>query len=63
MEMLLDYWIFIPVQSSCMSPYMLDVLWGQPIKLIQAISTSQFHDYWRYNVAFFCPLHFVKGLK
>ena len=23
----------------------IDVLWGQPIKLIQAVSTSEFHEY------------------
>ena len=23
----------------------VDVLWGQPIKLIQVISTSEFHEY------------------
>ena len=26
--------------------YLLDVLWGQPIKLIQVVSTSEFHEYW-----------------
>ena len=25
--------------------YILDVLWCQPIKLIQVISTSEFHEY------------------
>ena len=25
--------------------YTLDVLWGQPIKLIQVVSTSEFHEY------------------
>ena len=25
--------------------YVLDVLWGQPIKLIQVVSTSEFHEY------------------
>ena len=24
----------------------VDVLWGQPIKLIQVVSTSKFHEYW-----------------
>ena len=23
----------------------IDVLWGQPIKLIQVVSTSEFHEY------------------
>ena len=26
--------------------YLVDVLWGQPIKLIQVVSTSEFHEYW-----------------
>ena len=25
--------------------YIVDVLWGQPIKLIQVVSTSEFHEY------------------
>ena len=25
--------------------YVLDVLWGQPIKLIQVVSTSESHEY------------------
>ena len=25
--------------------YIIDVLWGQPIKLIQVVSTSEFHEY------------------
>ena len=25
--------------------YLLDVRWGQPIKLIQVVSTSEFHEY------------------
>ena len=25
--------------------YVLDVLWGQPIKLAQVVSTSEFHEY------------------
>ena len=25
--------------------YILDVLWCQPIKLIQVVSTSEFHEY------------------
>ena len=27
------------------STYLLDVLWCQPIKLIQVVSTSEFHEY------------------
>ena len=37
--------------------YILDVLWGQPIKLIQVVSTSEFHEY-RWNdldFIFFVP--------
>ena len=43
----------------------LDVLWCQPIKLIQVVSTSEFHEYWWNNVDFnfFCPLHLVQGLR
>ena len=45
--------------------YVIDVLWGQPIKLIQVDSTVGFHDYWWNNIVFliFCPLHFVQGLR
>ena len=25
--------------------YAVDILWGQPIKLIQVVSTSEFHEY------------------
>ena len=25
--------------------YVIDVLWGQPIKLIQVVSTLEFHEY------------------
>ena len=43
----------------------LDVLWGQPIKLIQVFSTSEFHEYWWNGVVFifFRPIHFVQGLR
>ena len=34
------------VQQQHHSPYTLDVLWGQPIKLIQVVSTSEFHENW-----------------
>ena len=26
--------------------YYVDVLWGQPIKLIQIVSTLEFHEFW-----------------
>ena len=37
--------------------YVLDVLWCQPIKLIQIISTSEFHEYWWNDIdlIFFVP--------
>ena len=45
-------------------PSILDVLWGQPIKQIQDVSTSEFHEYWWNDVDFiFCPLHLVQGLR
>ena len=31
---------------------MLDVFWGQPIKLIQVVSTSEFHEYGRNDFGF-----------
>ena len=33
------------VLSYGVATYVLDVLWGQPIKLIQVVSTSEFHEY------------------
>ena len=43
--------------------YLLDILWGQPIKLIQVVSTSKFPEYWWNDVDFFFrPLHLVQGL-
>ena len=44
----------------------LDILWGQqPIKPIQVVFTSHFHEnYWNDIVfIYFCPLHFVQGLR
>ena len=43
----------------------IDVLWCQPIKLIQVVSTSEFHEYWWNDVdfIFLCPLHLVQGLR
>ena len=37
--------------------HLLEVFWGQPIKLIHVVSTSEFHEYW-WNVVdfiFFIP--------
>ena len=31
--------------TSVTNTYILDVLWGQPIKLAQVVSTSEFHEY------------------
>ena len=41
----------------------VDVLWCQLIKLIQVISTSEFHEYWWNNIDFICPLHLLQGLR
>ena len=42
----------------------IDVLWYQQIKLIQVVSTSEFHEYWWNDVDFFFhPLHLVQGLR
>ena len=30
----------------------IEVLWGQPIKLIQVVSTSEFHEYWWKDLGF-----------
>ena len=32
--------------------YLVDVLWCQPIMLIQVVSTSEFHEYWWKDVDF-----------
>ena len=43
--------IFLPLRAILKKTYhyetpcILDVLWGQPIKLIQVVSTSEFHEY------------------
>ena len=35
----------IPLIYDAVSAHHLDVLWCQPIKLIQVVSTSEFHEY------------------
>ena len=43
--------------------YRLDVLWGQPIKLIQVVSTSVLYEYW-WNIVvfiFFVPSVFCRA--
>ena len=55
----LNYDLFV------VNTYLLDILWGQLIKPIQVFSTSEFYEYWWNNIVFtfFCPLHFVQGLR
>ena len=36
----------ININHSYVTRYVLEVLRGQPIKLIQVVSTSEFHEYW-----------------
>ena len=55
-------YIFEFLTSHC-STAVLDVLWCQPIKLIQVVSTSEFHEYWWNGFYFFHPLHFLQGLR
>ena len=44
--------------------YVVDVLWCQQIKLIQAVSTSEFMNIDGTTlILFFCPLHLVQGLR
>ena len=45
--------------------YRLDVLWRQPIKLIQVVSTSEFHEYWWNDIdfIFFIPSILLQGLR
>ena len=44
--------------------YIIDVLWGQPIRLIQVVSASEFHEYlWNKIVFIFCPFGFLQGLR
>ena len=33
------------IDFSSRTDYVIDVLWGQPIKLIQVVSTSEPHEY------------------
>ena len=46
--------------TSATYTYMLDVLWGQPIKLIQVASTSELRENQRNDLLFFeiVPCHF-----
>ena len=49
-----------PVQGSA---YIIDVLWGQPIKLVQVASTSELHENQRNDLVFFKinPSHFCRA--
>ena len=38
---------------ACYHTYLLDVLWGQPIKLAQVASTSELHENQRNDLLFF----------
>ena len=51
--------------TSILIPYVLDVLWCQPIKRIQVVSTSEYHEYWWKDVdfIFFRPIHLLQGLR
>ena len=37
--------VYVPVQTLYTLAKLIDVLWGQPIKLIQVFCTSEFHEY------------------
>ena len=43
--------------------YRLDVLWGKPIKLIQVVATSEFHEYWwnDLEIIFLVPAAFCRA--
>ena len=43
--------------------YIVDVLWGQPIKLVQGASTSELLENQQNDLAFFKIPHFCKALK
>ena len=36
--------MYVQTHRKYTNVYLLDLLWGQPIKLIQVVSTSEFHD-------------------
>ena len=43
---------------------LVDALWSQLIKLIQVVSTSEFHEYkWNNIVFIFFVLRFLQGLR
>ena len=41
---ILNFWVFFKRMRHSKSTYSLDVLWGQPIKLIQVASNSELHE-------------------
>ena len=42
-------------------PSLVDILWGQRIKLIQVVSTSEFHEYLWNEFGFFLSPRLVAG--
>ena len=45
-----------------METYIVDILWGQPIKLIHVVSTLEFHEYqWNDVIFIFLPPRFSAG--
>ena len=51
-EKLWNGWYILYIIISWLHMYIVDVLWGQPIKLIQVVFTSEFHEYWWNNIVF-----------
>ena len=49
-ERIKEYNLTVRVEVSDMNTYVLDVLWCQPIKLIQLVTTSEFHEYFGPNI-------------
>ena len=44
--------LYIKIEPEKVHRYIVDVLWCQPIKLIQVVSTSEFNEYWWNDIAF-----------
>ena len=49
-ERIKEYNLTVRVEVSDMNTYVLDDLWCQPIKLIQLVTTSEFHEYFGPNI-------------
>ena len=57
-----QYWHSYHFTRANTKYYLLDVLWGQPIKLIQVVSSSEFYEYWWNDVVgFFLSPQFSSG--